>query len=112
MKSFRAISLLASLFFAPVLWAQETPTITISKSDKIPIAISTIGGADGAAAAKILQNDLAMSGYFNLVPAASATFVITGTSSGSLSGAVTDRAGKVALSKTYNGTARGKVHAF
>ena len=115
MKIFRAFALLASLSFltAPFVSAQETPTITISKSDKIAVSIGSLGGADGAQAAKILQNDLAMSGYFNLVPAASAAFVISGTSSGSsLAGNVADRGGKTVLTKTYNGSARSKVHAF
>ena len=114
MKNIRALSLLASLLFAAISsQAAETPTITISKSDKIALSIGNLGGADGAQAAKILQNDLAMSGYFNLVPEASAAFVIGGNSSGGgLSGSVTDRGGKVVLSKAFNGSARGKVHAF
>lgn len=114
MKISRALPFLASLLFAsaPVLQAAEVPTITISKSDKLAVAIGTLDGADGAQAAKILQNDLAMSGYFNLVPAASAQFVITGTAGGSLAGNVTDRTGKVVLSKTFSGSARGKVHTF
>ena len=114
MKKICALPLLAFLVFAsvPSLQAAETPTITISKSDKIAVSIGSIGGADGAQAAKILQNDLAMSGYFNLVPAASAQFVIGGNSGGSIAGTVTDRAGKVVLSKTFSGSARGKVHAF
>ncbi|MEI9898307.1 MAG: hypothetical protein WDN28_31735 [Chthoniobacter sp.] len=92
---------------------REDPAITISKSDKIPIAIGSIGGADGAQAAKILQNDLAMSGYFNLVPAASAGFLVGGTSNGnSLAGNVTDRGGKTVLTKSFSGSARGKVHAY
>jgi TolB protein len=115
MKNSHALSLLASLFFASAstVSAAETPTITISKSDKLAIAIGSLGGADGAQAAKILQNDLAMSGYFNLVPATSAGFVITGTSNGSsLAGNVADHAGKTVLTKTYSGSARGKVHQF
>ncbi len=115
MKISRASVLFASLFFtcAPLTSAQETPTITISKSDKIPLAIGSLSGPDGAAAAKILRNDLAMSGYFNLVPAASAGFVIGGNSSGSgLAGSVTDGAGKTVLSKSYSGSARSKVHQF
>jgi TolB protein len=115
MKNPCALTLLASLVFvtAPLTPAAETPTITISKSDKLAISISALGGADGAAAAKILQNDLAMSGYFNLVPASSAGFIITGTSNAaSLAGNVADRAGKVVLSKTYSGSARSKVHQF
>ncbi len=115
MKISHAFALFASLFItaAPLATAQEAPTITISKSDKIAVSIGAIGGADGAQAAKILQNDLAMSGYFNLVPAASAAFVISGNSSGnSLAGNVADRGGKTVLTKTFNGTARSKVHAF
>ncbi len=115
MKISRAFAIFASLFFATAVFthAAETPTITISKSDKLAIAIGALSGADGAQAAKILQNDLAMSGYFNLVPAASAGFIIGGNSGGgSLAGNVTDRAGKTALSKTYSGSARGKVHQF
>jgi len=115
MKNPRALSFLAFCLFASaaLVHGAETPTITISKSDKIPIAISAIGGADGAQVAKILQNDLAMSGYFNLVPAASAGFIVAGTSNGnSIAGNVTDRGGKTVLSKTFNGSERGKVHAY
>ena len=115
MKNIRAFSLLASFVFAGAafLHAAETPTITISKSDKLAISIGALSGADSAQAAKILQNDLAMSGYFNLVPAASAAFIAGGSSNGAnLAGTVTDRAGKTVLSKTFSGTARSKVHAF
>src|SRR5579871_1463128 len=103
MKKFRAICAFASCLFVPIALSHgaETPTITISKSDRQALAIGTIGGADGAQVAKILQNDLAMSGFFNLVPAASAGVVVGGTSNGnSLAGAVTDRSGKTVLSKT------------
>ena len=84
MKKLHALSLIALTLFAgtALTHGAEAPTITISKSDKLAVAIGTLSGADGAAAAKILQNDLAMSGYFNLVPAASAGFVIGGTSAG------------------------------
>ena len=115
MNKSRALFLLAFTFFssAALTRGAEAPTITISKSDKIAVAIGPLGGADGAQAAKILQNDLALSGCFNLGPAASAGFVIGGTSgSGNLAGSVTDRAGKTVLSQTFSGTARGKVHAF
>ncbi|HSI13351.1 MAG TPA: hypothetical protein VK961_14970 [Chthoniobacter sp.] len=115
MKKLRAFSFLASCLFvsASLLRGADTPTITISKSDKIPIAIGSIGGADGGPAAKILQNDLAMSGYFNLVPATSAGFVVGGTSNGnSIAGNVTDRAGKTVLTKSFSGSARGKIHAY
>jgi TolB protein len=115
MKKFHALSILASCLFASatLVHGAETPTITISKSDKIAIAIGTLSGSDGPQAAKILQNDLAMSGYFSVVPAAGAGFIVGGVSNGtSIAGSVTDRAGKTVLSKTFNGTARGKVHAY
>jgi TolB protein len=116
MKKIRAFSL-----FATCLWVftaceashAETPTITISKSDKQALAIGTITGPDGAQVAKILQNDLALSGFFTLVPAASSAYVVGGTSTGSsLTGNVTDRAGKTVLTKTFNGNTRDKVHAY
>ena len=118
MKNLRALpllvlsALLALSHAAPLLGA-DTPTITISKSDKLSIAIGSLSGADSAQVVKILQNDLAMSGYFNFVPAAAAGFVVGGASNGnSLAGTVTDRGGKIALSKTFNGSERGKVHQF
>ena len=99
----------ASLLCAVVAAAEETPTITISKTDKLSIAISGLAGAD----AKILQDDLQRSGFFSIAPAASAAFVANGSASGGgLSGTVTDHGGKTVLSKTFSGSARGKVHAF
>ena len=102
--------LFATLLFAAA-WTQaaETPTITISKSDKLAIAVTGLPAAE----AKVLENDLAMSGYFSVVPQGSATFIASGNSSAtSIAGTVTERGGKTALSQTFSGSARGKVHAF
>jgi TolB protein len=97
------------LFAVSFARAAEVPTITISKSDKIDIAVTGLPAAD----AKVLENDLAMSGYFNVVPAASAAYIASGTSGGSsLAGKVADRGGKIALEQSFSGSARGKVHAF
>jgi len=115
MKKIRAFCVFASCLVvsSSLVHGAETPTITISKSDKQALAIGTISGPDGAQVARILQNDLAMSGFFTLVPAASSGFVVNGTSTASsLAGNVTDRSGKAVLSKTFNGTPRGKVHAY
>src|SRR2546426_11973870 len=46
--------------------AQEAPTITVSKGDKINLTVSAISGSDGANVTKTLQNDLLLSGYFVL----------------------------------------------
>lgn len=112
----------AIFFFILVSWclggfsklaAAEPPVITISKSDTVAIAVSPIGGADGAAITKTVENDLAVSGYFNVTGAGSAGLVVSGTSSGSsLQGKVSDHAGKVALSSNYNGSARARAHEF
>jgi TolB protein len=105
MKKLLAIFLLT----AALTRAAEIPTITISKSDKLAIAVTGLPAAE----AKILENDLAMSGYFSIAPQASAGFVATGTSSAtSITGTVTERGGKTALSKTFSGSPRGKVHQF
>jgi TolB protein len=106
MKKLLALTLLLGAALAS---AQDTPTITVSKTDKLNIAISGLPAAE----AKILQNDLAMSGYFSIVPAGNAGYIVSGTSSGaSLNGNVTDRAGKTVLSQSFSGSARGKVHQF
>jgi TolB protein len=90
----------------------ETPTITVSKSDKLAIAVGSISGGEGDQIAKVLQNDLAMSGYFKIAPASSANFVITGKGGGSLSGTVSDRSGNTVLQQTFTGSTRSQAHAF
>ncbi len=105
MKKFFAITLL----LCSLVHAQDAPTIVVSKSDKLNIAVAGLPAAE----AKILQNDLAMSGYFAVVSQANATFIASGAASGgALAGQVTDRGGKTVLSRTFSGSARGKVHAF
>jgi TolB protein len=105
MKKFLATVLLA----ATCAHAAETPTITVSKSDKLAIAVTGLPAAD----AKVLENDLAMSGFFSIVPQASAGFIAGGSASGSsLAGTVTERGGRTALSKTFTGSPRGRVHQF
>lgn len=98
---------------ARLSFAAEAPTITISKSDMIGIAVSPISGVDGAIATKTVQDDLALSGYFTIVPAGSATFIVSGASSGgSLDGKVSDHSGRTVVASNYSGTARSKAHAF
>lgn len=109
------IRLTISLFLLGALAAlgAQPPTITISKSDTFAIAVQTLSGQDGAAATRILQNDLNASGYFNLTDAAKAGFIVSGVSSGpSLQGKVVDPAGHTVLQGTYEGNVRSKVHKF
>lgn len=93
------------------IFAQELPTITVSKGDKINLTLSPISGSEGAAISKSLQNDLAVCGYFIL--SGNATYTARGTASGgSLQGQVVDRGGGTVLSKNYNGSARENAHHF
>ncbi len=102
--------LFAFLFLATALpLLAEPPVITVSKSDKLAIAVTGLPASE----AKILENDLAMSGFFSVVPQGSAGFIAGGSSTGSsLSGNVTDRSGKTVLSKTFSGAGRSKVHQY
>lgn len=97
MKRLAALCLLA----ATTAIAEEIPAITVSKSDKLPIAISGLSASD----AKILSNDLAMSGAFSVVAADKAQFVVSSV------GLVKDRGGKTVLQQGY-GSGRAQIHAF
>ncbi len=110
---------LLTLFLLPLsipllpLRAQEPPVITVTKSDKLSIAVAGLGGPEGAAAIKTLQNDLAMSGYFTVTPADRAQFVVSGSAGGaSVEGKVADHGGKTVLSQTFSGSGKTKVHRF
>jgi TolB protein len=95
------------------LHGQEATTITIRKGDTTSVALKSLGGGEGAAATKVLQNDLDLSGWFSLTPPERATYIIGGSASGgSLQGEVTDQRGSVVLQKTYSGGARMAAHRF
>lgn len=101
------------LLTAGFLLAEEAPTITVTKSDKLTIAIGKLEGGEGALAAKTLQNDLTMSGYFTVTPVERAQFVVSGSAGGkSLAGRVNDHGGKVVLSKTYEQGGKAAAHKF
>ena len=94
------------------LAAAEAPTITISKSDSIALALAPITGGDGPAITKTVQNDLALSGFFTLTDANKAGMIVSGAAAGSLQGKVVDHSGGNVLLRSYNGGAREKAHAF
>jgi TolB protein len=105
----RAVFLFVGLTVS--ILGQEEPTITISKGDKINLTVTPLGGSEGAAATKVLQNDLALSGYFVL--SGNAAYTARGDASGgSLQGQVVDHADGTVLSKTYSGRARENAHRF
>ena len=106
----------AAIFFvilATGLYGQEATTITIRKGETTSVALKALGGGEGAAATKVLQNDLDLSGWFSLTPPERATYIIGGSASGgSLQGEVTDQRGTVVLQKTYSGGPRMAAHRF
>lgn len=107
----RAVLLLFAL--AALAQAQEPATITIRKGDTTSVALKAIGGGDGAAATKVLQNDLDLSGLFSITPPERASYTISGNANGgSLEGQVVDQRGSVVLQKTYSGGTRAAVHHF
>ena len=109
----RGLALLAAAALATVVIAAEPPTITISKSDTIALALSPILGAEGAAIAKVVRNDLALAGCFSITDANKAGTIVGGEcGAGSLRGKVTDHAGGVILAHSYNGGVRETAHAF
>jgi TolB protein len=91
--------------------AEEPPTITVSKGNKINLTISPLTGSEGAAITKILQNDLTLSGYFTL--GGKAVYTARGSAGGGRSqGQVVDESGGTVLSKSYSGSARENAHRF
>jgi TolB protein len=105
----------AILLFLAVsaLHGQEAPTITIRKGETTSVALQSLGGSDGAASTKVLQNDLDLSGWFSLTPPERANYIIAGSASGgSLQGQVTDQRGSIVLQKTYSGGLRMAAHRF
>ncbi|HEY5706697.1 MAG TPA: hypothetical protein VIS96_14110 [Terrimicrobiaceae bacterium] len=101
------------VILASGLHGQEAATITIRKGDTTSVALKSLGGSEGAAATKVLQSDLDLSGWFVLTPPERGTYVIGGSASGgSLQGEVTDQRGSVVLQKTYSGGTRTAAHRF
>ncbi len=110
-----AATLLVGLTIATTNAAEDVPTITVSKGDQINLSVSPLSGPEGAAATKIVQNDLVLSGYFKLGGADSSYTVRGSAEGGSLQGQVTERSGGTVLSKSYPpkaGSARENAHQF
>ena len=101
---------MVSILACPIR-GEDVPTITVSKGEKISLTVSPIGGSEGGAVTRTLQNDLALSGYFTL--SGNGTYTARGSASGgSLQGEVVDHSGGTVLSKNYSGSARENAHRF
>jgi TolB protein len=107
-----AVSILCLTTLAGPMRGQELPTITVSKSDRMNLIVSPLGGGEGATATRVLQNDLMLSGFF-VLGGANVVYTARGTaSSGNLQGQVVDHGGGTVLSKSYSGNARENAHRF
>ena len=111
-----AISKLALLFFClaagPGFAAENVPTITVSKSDQINLAVTPLDGSEGATATNIVEKDLTLSGFFK-IGNANASYTVKGTAGGgSLQGQVIDHSGGIVLSKSYSGPPSRTAHQF
>jgi TolB protein len=101
------------ILVASNLHGQEAPTITVRKGEAINVALQNLGGSEGAASTKVLQNDLDLSGWFSLSPPERASYIIGGSAAaGTLQGQVTDQRGSIVLQKTYSGGPRLAAHRF
>ncbi len=95
------------------LQAEEVTTINIRKGDTTSVALATLGGGDGPAATKVLQNDLQLSGWFSVTSPDRASYTISGSAAGgTLQGKVADQRGSVVLQKSYTGDTRSATHQF
>ncbi len=107
------VILLVTVVLCPPAFAEDSSVITVRKDNRISITITPLGGSSGGAVTQTLQNDLDLSGWFQTVSDARASFTIGGTAEGgSLQGRVTDSRGSVVLSKKYSGDDRSTAHQF
>ncbi len=104
--------LLSALISLPACLRAQPAEITI-EAGRINIAVEDLTGPNGAEASKVLRNDLAMSGVFNIVTAADAQFTARGAfGSGGLAGSAAGRDGAARLNKTFGGDWRQATHEF
>ena len=102
------IAIASLLILLPTLASAEEPRIKIVKSSKLNIAITNLVGVE----LETLKRDLVNSGYFALMGTDQAQFTVNAAGAGELRGTVTDRDGKISLSKSYGGSGRTAAHRF
>lgn len=113
MKSIGILTCSVFLAWLTLAFAQQPATITIRKSETIPLAVLPISGPEGQLITNVLTNDLTIIGLFSLSQSPQATYQIVGQSEpGRLKALVRDSQGNTILSKTYTGSARSLAHQF
>ncbi|MEI6713805.1 MAG: biopolymer transporter Tol [Verrucomicrobiota bacterium] len=115
-SSYNASGLLALSLGAMIplpVAAQDAPTITITKSDKIAIGLNAFSGGDAATISQTVQRDLVVSGAFSVGGPNSGNVLASAIASGStLKGTLAERSGKTLLERSYSGSAKAQAHAF
>jgi TolB protein len=106
------IALLLCVPFISRSHAAEAPVITVRKGDALNVAFTGIGGSEGAAASKVVQNDLNLAGWFSLVQPGLASFTVSGTAAGGVLQGTVTKGGETVLSKSYSGNPRVAAHRF
>ncbi|PWU11264.1 MAG: biopolymer transporter Tol [Verrucomicrobia bacterium] len=108
------VFVLSIYFFGAAAFAEEIPTITVRKSDRISLNVSPISGNEGPAISRVLERDLDLSDWFFLKgKGRQASYVVSGEAApGRFQGKVTDASGGNVLSKSYTGTPRVVAHLF
>ena len=108
-----ALLFLGALLATPCMTlAAEAPTITVRKSDALNVSFAGIGGSEGAAVSKVLQNDLSLAGWFALVQPGMASFTVSGTAAGGVLQGTVKKGAETILSKSYSGNPRVAAHRF
>jgi TolB protein len=94
------------------LLATGPAQVEVEGAGRINVAVSSLGGSEGAAATKVLSADLERTMMIKVT--ASERYVVSGqVAGGSLSGKLTDRSqNKELLSKSYSGDWRHATHEF
>ncbi|MGF1656139.1 MAG: biopolymer transporter Tol [Verrucomicrobiales bacterium] len=114
-SSRRRFSILASVLtlacIAGGAMGQERPRITITGDTRVGLEVRPLGGPQGAVATAILNNDLDLSGWFQL-GAQSAARVQGQANANRLFGEVLAPDGRVLFSKEYSGPPRRIAHQF
>lgn len=105
--------LLTLLLGTSLVPAQDAPTITIRKGERVNLILGDIGGPAGGQVKSVLRNDLEIAGVFTFVEGDAVAFTVSGQSDGSrLTGRVVDRSGRTVLNSTYRGDVRRQAHLF
>jgi TolB protein len=99
-------------FSVTALFSAGEPVITVRKSDALNLGIGVIGGSDGAAVSKVLQNDLTLAGWFSLVQPGLANITVNGTAASGILQGTLKKGNEIVLSKTYSGAPRVIAHRF